>query len=137
MKKYRTELVLGTALVLMFSGTVLWFSRHEPEATLKITIAGIAIVLAILVFVSKWMKKKRAIENGEPEEDEFIKIAKLYASSRAYFYSMMLWFLIFIFHGKFSNQEEMLGIGIMGSALIYGICLWYYKSTANFNEQQN
>jgi len=29
----------------------------------------------------------------------------------------------------------MLGVGILGSALIYGICLWYHKARAGFNEE--
>jgi len=46
--------------------------------------------------------------------------------------------LIFWFNSSFSDREEMLGIGILGSGAIYGICYWYYRSTGNFgNEKQD
>ncbi len=134
MKDYYREIISGLLLTALFSGLAIWFFRHEPDAILKITIAIITIVLGIFVFIRNIIAKKRNLEAGAPPEDEFTKLAKVYAGSQAFIYSMYLWFLIFIFRSSLPDPEEMLGVGIMGSALIYGICLWYYKSRGGFNE---
>jgi len=46
---------------------------------------------------------------------------------------MYLWLLIFLFNSSFAKNETMLGIGILGSGLIYGISLWHIKLTGEFN----
>ena len=135
MKNYKKEIVIGLAFVSIVAGLFLWFIKHEPDVFLKIGIAIIAVLIGAYTFVRQIITKKRDVKDGVPSEDEFTKTAKIYASSRAFFYSMYLWFLIFIFHSSFTNTEEMLGIGIMGSALIYGISLWYYKSSGDFDEE--
>jgi hypothetical protein len=136
MKNYRNEILLGSLLLVLFGGAIFWFARHEPEAILKIIIAGFAIFLGVVTFVWRLIQTKRNLAVGAPAEDEFTELAKLHAGSKAFLYSLYLWFLIFIFHTSFPNQEEMLGIGILGSAGIYGICLWYYKSTSDFANEK-
>lgn len=136
MKKYRNEIVIGILLVLIFAGAIFWFARHEPDAYLKIGIATLAIFVGIATFMWNLVRKKRDLQAGAPAEDEFTELAKLHAGSKAFLYSMYLWFIIFIFHTSFPNQEEMLGIGILGSAGIYGLCLWYYKATSEFANEK-
>ena len=135
MKTYFREIIIGLLLVTIFTSVIIWFSRHEPEAILKIIIAVIAILIGSGVYIWKIVKKRKDMEIGTPAEDEFTQFANLHAGNKAFHYSMYLWFFIFIFNYKFSNNEEMLGIGILGSALIYGINLFYYRSTAGFNEK--
>jgi len=135
MKNYKKEITVGLVFATVVAGLFIWFYKHEPDAFLKIGIAIIVVLLGAYTFVRQIITKKRDLKDGVPSEDEFTKRVKLYASSQAFFYSMYLWFLIFIFHSSFTNQEEMLGIGIMGSALIYGIFLWYYKTSGDFNEE--
>jgi hypothetical protein len=135
MKNYTKEIVLGSILILFFGGLIFWFARHESEAMLKIIIAALIIVIGSVSFILKLIKRRQDLQSGAPAEDEFTTMAKLHAGSQAFLYSMYLWLLIFVFNTTFSKNEEMLGIGILGSSLIYGICLWYFKSTGSFNEK--
>lgn len=136
MKKYRTEIIIGGLLVFIFGGTLFWFAKYEPDAILKISIAIFTIVLGIVTFAWRLIKKQSDLQAGVPAEDEFTDKAKLYAGSKAFLYSLYLWLIIFLFHSSFPNQEEMLGIGILGSSGIYGLWLWYYKATSDFSNEK-
>jgi ABC-type uncharacterized transport system permease subunit len=134
-KNYYREIVFGIALSIIFAGLLFWFAINEPKDLLTIGIAIITFLLGIVTFIWQNINKKRDIKAGAPSEDEFTKLAKVYAGNRAFLYSMYLWLLIFIFNSSFTKNETMLGIGILGSALIYGISLWYFKTTGEFNEK--
>ncbi len=133
MKNYNKEIIMGVLFAAIVAGLFLWFTRHEPDAYLKIGIATITVLLGVYAVAHKVTAKKRDLKDGVPSEDEFTKQAKLYAGSRAFLYSLYLWFFIFIFNSSFTDPEEMLGLGILGSALIYGVSLWYYKRYGAFN----
>jgi Na+/proline symporter len=129
------EIIIGLVFVAIITGVVFWFTRHEPEAILKIMIAVVAIFIGAGAYIWNLVKKRKNLETGSPAEDEFTQLSNLHAGSKAFQFSMYLWLFIFIFNNKFTNNEEMIGIGILGSALIYGISLFYYRSTAGFNEK--
>jgi hypothetical protein len=133
MKNYYREIVFGTVLFLFFSAIIVWFILAEPQSTLPIGIAILTLIIGALAFIRQTINKTRDTESGAPVEDEFTKLAKVYAGNQAFLYSMYLWLLIFVFNSSFTKNETMLGIGILGSALIYGISLWYYKTTGEFN----
>ena len=135
MKNYNKEITIGLLFTTIVGGFIFWFIKHETASFLQIGILIITVALGIYVFARNIITKKRALEDGPPSEDEFTKLAELFAGSKAFLGSMYLWFLIFIFQTSFSDLREMLGLGILGSASIYGICLWYYKSTASFHEK--
>ena len=135
MNSYTREIALGSILILFFGGLIFWFARHESGATLKILIAALIILIGSASFILKLIKRRRDIQSGAPAEDEFTNMARVHAGSQAFLYSMYLWLLIFIFNTSFTSNEEMLGIGVLGSGLIYGLCLWYFKSTGAFHEE--
>ncbi|MBU1719466.1 MAG: hypothetical protein KKA07_10400 [Bacteroidetes bacterium] len=134
MKNYYKEIVLGGVLLFVFSGLIFWFIFTKPQSFLPVGIAILTLLIGIATFIKQTINKKRDIETGAPVEDEFIKLAKVYAGNQAFRYSMYLWLLIFVFNSSLTKNETMLGIGILGSALIYGISLWYFKTTGEFNE---
>ncbi len=95
-------------------------------------LASLAIAIGLFIFIVRMMKRRQDIKNNFLADDEFTIKAEVYAANKAFFYSMYIWFIIFLFNSSFSDNEEMLGIGIMGSAAIYGVLVWYYKSTSDF-----
>jgi len=134
MKEYSKELTTGLLLAFIISGAAFWFFRYEPNATLKIALTILIAVIGIFAWIKSVITRKRDLKKGSPVEDEFTKLTKIHAGSQAFLYSIYLWFAIFIFHTSFTNQEEMLGIGILGMAAIYGGCLLYYRSKGGFSE---
>lgn len=135
MGKYYRKILFGMLLAAVSAGTVFWFYKHEPDALLKICITALILLVGGFVYLRNLIRKKQDLEHGDPAEDEFTRQVRLHASSRAFFLSMYLWFFIFIFHYHFSSEEKMLGIGFMGSVLIYGIFFFHFRKTGCFNEK--
>jgi hypothetical protein len=134
MKEYTKEITTGLLLTSMIAGFAFWFFKHEPNAPLKIIIVILTAGIGIFAWIKNVIDKKRNLDEGSPAEDEFTKLTRIHAGSQAFLYSMYLWFAIFIFHTRFTNQEEMLGIGILGMSVIYGGCLLCYRSKGGFSE---
>lgn len=126
----------GALLIISIAFLAYYLVVNGFDRTSKfITISIIAICsLALYIFIA-W-KKKRDIKNDIPVDDELTIKSKVYAGAKAFQISMFLWLAIFIFHESFSKPETMLGVGILGSALIYGLCLLYFKSTQNFDNSK-
>jgi ABC-type uncharacterized transport system permease subunit len=135
MKDYFKEILLGAGLSTIFAGILFWVVFNEPQDPLIVGIAILVFLLYIISFIWKSIKRVRDKQVGAPSEDEFTKLASVYAGNFAFRNSMYLWMFIFFIKQSFIKVETMLGIGILGSALIYGIALWYYKSVGDFSEK--
>ena len=135
MRTYVREIVFGTTLSIIFAGLLIRFATHESPALLTISFAVLTLLIGIVTFIWQTVNKYRDTEAGAPSEDEFTKLARVYAGNRAFLYSMYLWLLIFIFNSSFTKNETMLGVGILGYLFIYGVSLWSFKATGFFNEE--
>ena len=112
-------LALSFAVALAF-----WFSNSEREFTprrIRMRVVAAAL-LALPLYRS--IQQARDEQVGIPLEDELTRERRLLAGARAFHLSFYLWMAIFVFNSKFSDAEEMLGIGILGSAALYGLC-WF------------
>ncbi len=105
----------------------------ETSPLLPVGIALLTILIGIISFIFQIIKRRKDLEAGTPADDEFTKLAKVYAGNQAFLYSMYLWLLIFVFNSAFTKNETMIGVGVLGSGLIYGVSLWYFKRTSAFN----
>ena len=134
MKNYGREIIIGGVLLIFFVTMTVYYLSVGPLALLPTVIALLIVIVGVIAFIKQIVNRKRVLETGEPAEDEFTKLVSVYAGNQAFLYSMYLWLLIFIFNSSFTKNETMLGIGILGSVLIYGISLWYFKSIGVKNE---
>jgi hypothetical protein len=134
MKNYKLQFTISGLLLVSFTGLSIWFIRHEPQATLKIIISLLIIVSSSIALAVNFLKRKEDVALGQPEFDELSAQIKLHAGSKAFLTSLYLWLVIFMLNDSFTNNEEMLGIGILGASAIYGLYYWYYKSTGNFSD---
>ena len=135
MKLKWKDLLYGLILLVLFTGVFVWMVFSRPLNTLSIIIGVTIILIGFITITLKLRSRQMEINSGIPAEDEYIKLAKVYAGNQSFHYSIYLWMLIFMFNDTFSKNETMLGIGILGSTLIYAITLWYIKSTGEFHEQ--
>jgi len=133
MKTFAREIIFGSILLVIFIGIIIWMALSGLQSFLPIGIAILIVLVGAVTFITQTIRKKRNLETGAPPEDEFTKLAKVYAGNQAFLYSQYLWLLIFVFNSSFIKNETMLGFGILGSALIYGISLWYFRTTGEFN----
>ena len=138
MKKFDLKIVLSIVTVITAAALAFWIFRDEdPDFSMKIILAGLAAIVGMVVYIMNLNRKRKDVNSGIPVEDEFSIAATLYAGQKAFMSSMILWCLIFVFNSQFSSNEEMLGIGILGSSLLYGVYLWSFKSKAGFDEKQD
>ena len=135
MKNYKREIVFGIVVSILFLGLLAWFAINGSQTPFTIILAAIIILVGIITFIWRTVKKIGDLQQEAPAEDEFTNMAKVYAGNRAFHNSMWLWLLIFIFNSSFSKHETMLGIGILGSALIYAFSLWSFHRTGEFHEK--
>ena len=135
MKNCYREITFGAVLFVLFAALIIWFVSGGAQSGLQIGIAILIFLVGAVTLIRQTLNKKMNIQTGAPAEDEFTRLAKVYAGNQAFLYSMYLWLLIFVFNSSFVKNETMLGIGILGSALIYGLSLWYFKATGEFDEK--
>ena len=95
MKNYSRELGFGLALASIFVALLAWFMFSNTQDALTVLIAVLIVLIGLVSFTWRVVKKKRDLETGSPAEDEFSKAAKVHAGSQAFEYSMYLWILIF------------------------------------------
>ena len=94
-------------------------------------------IMALAFYALNERQKRLDRASGIPVDDEMTIKIKVYAGNRAFHISMILWCIIFIFSDVFTNPRTMIGIGILGSAATYGICLLYSRLTPNFSHSNN
>ena len=134
MKKYKYEILLAILVASLLLGTGLWFSLTD-DVDLKMVAIGVLILLIGLIYAYKALKRARDKSAGLTVDDEFTKLVKLHAGGKAFQLSMYLWLVIMYAADFFEEKIEMIGAGILGSALIYAFAWMYYKNTANFDEK--
>jgi len=118
-RPYIWPLLLGLSFALAL---VFWFLRFESQFSPKmLLILGLAAALLALP-IYRGVQQLRDAKAGVPLEDELSRERRLLAGARAFHLSLYLWLLIFVFNARFSEREEMLGIGILGSGALYGLC---------------
>ena len=128
-------LYIPAAVVIL--GLLYFLSINDFDRSSKIISATVIAVMALAFYALNERQKRLDRASGIPVDDEMTIKIKVYAGSRAFHISMILWCIIFIFSDVFTNPRTMIGIGILGSAATYGICLLYSRLTQNFSHSNN
>ncbi len=124
------------ALVLV-GGLVMYLFGFQEGISIKIiAILGLMLVLMVIP-VYRSLKNAQDLKQNRPLEDEMSRMLEVHAGAYAFRYSMMSWFVIFLLRSKFPDNEEMLSIGIMAAAAIYGLCWLYLKRNGLPNANQD
>jgi len=134
---------IKTMLILMLAGTVtftvgLWlYSTKSELSVIEYTTAGLVLVVVIFSLVIGFKRLKDA-KQGIPPEDELSVQIKQKAAANAFVFSFWLWTMIILFMGDKEIRPTIpIGIGIIGSGLIF-IGLWiYYSKTGLGNGDTN
>ncbi len=133
----RSILIVPILAVCIIGGLAFYLLNYGPALSWKM-ITIILLTLAMLV-----IPVYRSIQNAQdrnrniPLEDEMSRVLELHAGAYAFRYSMMSWFVLFIFREKFPDSEELLGTGILAAAAIYGLTWLYFKRNGLPHADQN
>lgn len=113
-------LVLGTlALWLVNSG-----SELNTAGFIMFGTAVVIVAFGLYVGVSRLRSARR----GEPAEDELSKRILQKASAISYYISLYLWVGMIYFSDKLTlHTHTLLGIGILGMAVIWVIMVIFFK----------
>lgn len=88
MKNYIKEIGIGVLLICLAGGFVFYFSRHEPDAWLKIGVIVLAMTVGFAFYIKQLIRRRKDVTAGVPADDEFTMKAKIFAGSRAFLGSM-------------------------------------------------
>ena len=135
MKKFIKEIILAVILIVTVAALFILISEEQMTRTIKIIISTSLISIVLVFYLLNEIRKRRERKLNIPIEDEMSRRQKIMAGNKAFHSSLILWLVIFAINSEFDNNETMLGIGILGSALIYGIYLWLFKLKDPQNEE--
>ncbi len=126
-KRVLPNLLFVVGVLLVGAGVFRW--RADGAATMAARIllgAGLAIVVNVII-ARRRMRRAARGEAGFPPEDELSRCLKQRAAHAAFHLSFFWWMAIFLFQDLFDESETMLGMGILGMGVLYGISLLVNK----------
>ena len=118
----KTVLVFVVAALVLITTGLWYFSTNEPLKLYDLLTFGI-IVIVVSFALFAGFKRLTSAKRGEPAEDELSKKIMRKASSVSYYISLYLWLAIGYFSEKINYETHtIIGAGILGMAVIFGIC---------------
>lgn len=132
MKKEILMIVFVATVVL---GVVLWFTNLTKPVTFEV-IAQIGIVILLVGFaVYIAVSRIKSAKDGLKPEDELSKKIRQKALATSYLVSLYWW----LFLGFYSDKKEfachtIIGMGILGMAVLFAGFWVYYNYKGNYNE---
>ncbi len=124
-------MIAGTISMLVILSLFLWIGTiwskgHIENATIVAIPAVIIAILAIWVFVRSY----RSVKGGFPIEDE--RSTRVMDKAMAKAYLISIWLLLAIGWVsddliEFRDISQAMGAGIIGMAIIFGLCWLYYN----------
>lgn len=118
-------IVLAIILVLVVFTAFLWLRNENLELEELTSLGVILSVVGFAVFIL--IRRIKSWKVGEPQEDELSKMVMLRTSSVSYFISLYFWvFLLWLKDRIVFDQEQLIGTGILGMAVIFALSWGFY-----------
>ena len=117
--------IIALAL-LIIAGLWIYQSGNELNQNDLIQYSVISILVLFALYVG--FRKLSSIKRGQPSEDKLSKRILEKSAAKSYYISLYLWLvLLYLNSNKDVNTEALLGYGIIGMAVIFGLtCVFYY-----------
>jgi len=130
----RAVLVFVLAAMVVATTALWFFSKTNKISTVDIVGLGvIVLVVGFAVFIG--YKRLTSVKRGEPAEDELSKKVMLRTSSLSYYISLYLWLVLMYFSDKLKLETHtIIGVGILGMAVIFAICWLVFNFRGVRNE---
>ncbi len=131
--KKAVVIFIVAALVLATVGLWIFFAS---ETFKLIDIANFGIIFLLVAFaVLIGYKRLSGAKRGEPAEDELSKKVMRKTSSLSFYISLYLWLAIMFFSDKLNYETHtIIGIGILGMAVVFAVCWLVINFTGIKNE---
>lgn len=116
----KNVLALVIILALVVFTTFLWLSKDSFGVEEVTSLGVILAVVGFAVFIL--LRRIKSWKQGEPQEDELSKKVMLRTSSLSYYISLYFWvFLLWLKDRVSFEQDELIGTGILGMAVIFAL----------------
>jgi len=109
---------------LVIASAAFWFlSSPESVRNDPFELLHFGVILVVVLFALFFgYKRLTSARRGEPVEDELTKKVMQRTAAYSYYISLYFWvFLLFIKDRITLDQEQLLGTGILGMAIIFAI----------------
>ena len=128
----KNVIALAIILVLVVFTVFLWLGKESLGVE---ELSSLAIILAVVGFaVFILLRRIKSWKAGEPQEDELSKKIMLRTSSLSYYISLYFWvFLLWLKDRMEFDQEQLLGTGILGMAVIFALSwvFFHFRGVSN------
>jgi len=113
-------LALVIVLFLVALTVLLWLGKESLGAEELTSLGVILAIVGFAVFIL--IRRIKSWKAGEPQEDELSKKVMLRTSSLSYYISLYFWvFLLWLKDRVAFDQEQLIGTGILGMAVIFAL----------------
>lgn len=121
----KNVIALFVLLALLAITLVLWFSKDSMTGFDLGSLGIILVIVAFAVFILG--RRIKSWKSGEPQEDELSKMVMLRTSSLSYYISLYFWvFLLWLKDRVAFDQEQLIGTGILGMAVIFALSWLFF-----------
>ena len=122
----RRAVIIVVLALLVLTSMIIWMINSGSSFELKgILMIGIQVVLVIFASIVVYRRMKSARQKM-PAEDEMSKSITRRGAASSYYVSIYMWLALMLFEDRIKLEgHSLIGAGILGMALIYGLS-WIY-----------
>jgi peptidoglycan/LPS O-acetylase OafA/YrhL len=131
----KKELIMILLAVMVIVTVILWFtSSTKPVKFGEIAMIGtIALVVGFALFVA--FTRMKAVKAGLRPEDELSKKIMQKTASMSFYVSLYWWLFLMYFSDKIKLESHtLIGLGILGMAILFGGFWFYFNYRGRFND---
>jgi peptidoglycan/LPS O-acetylase OafA/YrhL len=131
----KKAVIIFILCALIIVSCVIWFFSGGAKIN-TFNLLSYGIIFLVLVFAGYvGFKRLKSVRRGEPAEDELSKKVLLRTAGMSYYISLYLWLAIMYFSDKIKvSIDVIIGAGILGMAVIYGVCWLVFNFIGIKNE---
>jgi len=128
----KTSISLFVIALLVFTGLWIHQSGNELNADDIVQYSIISILVLFALFAG--FRKLSGVKRGQPAEDELSRRILEKSAARSFYISLYLWLgIIYINNNKDVDTEALLGYGIIGMAVLFGLT-WIFHYFRGIND---
>ncbi len=118
----KRTIILFIIAALVVASVTVWLLSSGGKPDLMDSLHFGVIILVVLFALYVGYKRVVSIKRGEPAEDELSKRVLLKTAAYSYYISLYIWvFLLFIKDRIHFDSDQLIGTGVLGMALAFGI----------------
>jgi len=127
--------VLFAIVALVLVSTGIWFFSAGGNSGLVENLHFVVILALVLFAVYIGYRRLTSVRRREPAEDELSKKVLQKTAALSYYISLYLWvFMIYLKDRVEMDTEVLLGSGILGMAVIFALCWFFFNWRGVRNE---